>query len=94
MPFPITYTFARAAMPSNLLTVPEWRKFAREAFHTSSWAAAARRYARIKGGALVLRADGRLVSFTLREGGKVTQRTYREGEWRWHTPADDIAAAA
>jgi hypothetical protein len=77
----ITTNFDRNAMPTNLLTVPEWRTLAH---HTGAadWKAAVRAWVRRKGGALVLRADGRLQSFTLRDG-KISQRTYRPGQWEW-----------
>lgn len=46
--------FDRNAMPTNLLTVPEWRTLAH---HTGAvdWKASVRAWARRKGGALVLR---------------------------------------
>lgn len=75
-------TFDRNAMPTNLLTVPEWRRLAQ---HTTggSWMSAAHAWARRKGGALVLKADGSLVSYTRRDSGKISQRTYRPGSWEW-----------
>lgn len=77
--------FDRNAMPTNLLTVPEWRTLAH---HTGAvdWKASVRAWARRKGGALVLRADGSLQSFTLRNG-KIPQSTYRPGKWEWDATA-------
>jgi hypothetical protein len=49
------------------------------------WKAAVRAWVRRRGGALVLRADGRLQSFTLRDGGKISQSTYRPGQWAWES---------
>lgn len=75
--------FDRSAMPTNLLTVPEWRRFARAAYKGVSWERAAHKYAARNGGALVMRADDSLVVFTLRDDGKVSRKTYRPGKWRW-----------
>ncbi len=75
--------FDRSTMPTNLLTVPEWRRFANFAYKGICWEAAARKYAARNGGALVMRADDSLVVFTLRNNGKVTRKTYKPGKWRW-----------
>lgn len=69
------------AQPTNLLTVAEWRKLA-NATKAASWKAAVNAWARRRGGALVLRADGRLQAFTLR-GSKISQSTYKPGAWSW-----------
>lgn len=87
MTTPVFVTFDRSAMPTNLLTVMEWRRFAREAYGLSDWRAAARRYAEAKGGALVMRADDSLLVLTkLQHGpraGRISQRTYKPGRWGW-----------
>ncbi len=79
---PIHTTFVRDAMPTNLLTVPEWVRFARATYRLSSWALAAKRYAAENGGALVWCADDTLVVFTKR-GDKVSRSTYKPGTWSW-----------
>ena len=75
--------FDRSAMPTNLLTVPEWRRLSKAAYSSINWANAARKWAMRNGGALVWRADDSLVVFTRREGGKVSRSTYAPGRWRW-----------
>ncbi len=75
--------FDRRATPLNLLTVPEWRRLANATWNGVSWETAARKYAAIKGGALVMRADDSLVVFTRRENGKISRSTYKPGTWRW-----------
>ncbi len=77
--------FNRDAVPENLLSVHEWRRLARATgTRSSSWRAAALVYAARTGGALVLRADDRLMVFTRREGDhKVYTRTYKPGRWGW-----------
>ncbi len=80
----MTTFFDRPTMPTNLLTVAEWRRFASAVLPRSiSWEAAARYWAERKGGAIVLRADDRLVVFTKRDNGKVHRRTYKPGSWQW-----------
>lgn len=79
---PVLTTFAKI-MPVNLLTVPEWRRFAHEGLGIESWERAARRYAEMRGGSHVARADGSLIVFTRQQGGKVRKATYRPGTWRW-----------
>ena len=81
-PRPVFSTFDRSAMPSNLLTVAEWRRFA-SVVGSSSWQAAARRYAQSQGGALVLRADDSLVVFTRLQSGKIRRQTYKPQAWGW-----------
>jgi hypothetical protein len=73
------------AQPTNLLTVAEWRKLAHHS-GASSWKAAVAAWARRRGGALVLRADGSLRVFTLR-AGKISQSTYKPGAWAWEVAA-------
>lgn len=73
--------FDRTAMPTNLLTVAEWCTLAHHT-NAASWMASVRTWARSRGGALVLRADGSLRAFTLRDG-KISQRTYKPGSWAW-----------
>jgi hypothetical protein len=75
-------TTFRRSMPSNLLTVREWSTFA-AATGKKSWESAARYYASVRGGAHVLRSDGSLRVYTLRDLGLITQSTYREGSWAW-----------
>lgn len=92
-PTPALTTFDRSAMPSNLLTVAEWRTFARALLDggqirgNAGWEKAARHYADQVGGALVMLADDSLVVFTkLRFGdraGRISRRTYRPGTWVW-----------
>ena len=81
MPAIVKTFFDRRAMPTNLMTVSEWMRFAR-ATKKGSWEAAARYYAGIKGGAVVMRHDDSLVVFTKR-GEKISRRTYRPGKWGW-----------
>lgn len=85
---PILTTFDRSAMPNNLLTVSDWKRFA----HTwlgqySAWRRAAQLYAEQKGGALIMLADDSLVVLTKRSNGKISRRTYRPGKWTWATTA-------
>lgn len=78
-----TYTtFDRSAIPTNLLTVHDWRFFGKEAYGVS-WQTAVRKYAEIKGGALVMWGDGRLMVFTKLQNGKLRRKTYKHGEWGW-----------
>lgn len=74
-------TFPRSLAPRNLLTVPEFSRFAR-ALGRTSWEGAARHYAMQTGGALVMRADGSLVCF-VRSGDKVRRKTHKPNTWRW-----------
>jgi len=78
---PVFTTFSRAAMPVNLLTVADWRVFAEKAFGLRSWESAAHKYAVQSGGALVLRADDRLVVFTRLESGEIRRTTHKPGTW-------------
>ena len=80
---PTFTTFDRRAAPLNLLTVQEWRRLSNATWNGVSWMTAARKYAAIKGGALVWRADDSLVVFTLRACGAVSRKTYKPGTWRW-----------
>jgi hypothetical protein len=73
--------FDKTAVASNLLTVPEFRKFAR-ALGLTSWRGGARRYAALKGGALVVLASGDLLVFS-RKAGKIVTRTYPQKKWGW-----------
>ena len=77
-------TFDRNAVPRNLLTVADWRVFAKAVWpKMERWEAVARRYAAERGGALVMRADDTLVAFTRLAGGNVRKTTYKPGAWRW-----------
>jgi hypothetical protein len=78
----MTSVFQRA-MPTNLLTIKEWSRFAREAFKIQSWENAAKRYAEIKGGAHVLLPNDTLVIFTQREDGKISRQSQKYGTWKW-----------
>jgi hypothetical protein len=88
---PVFTAFDRSAVPTNLLTVADWRRFAaattdwqrqfRQAAPTA-WEKAARCFACAKGGALVWRANDSLVVFTKR-GDKISRRTYKPGTWGW-----------
>ncbi len=78
--------FDRVAMPTNLLTVQEWRRLSKATYKGVSWETAARKYAARpggRGGALVMLADDSLVVFTLQGDGKVRRRTYKPGTWVW-----------
>lgn len=79
---PVLTTFTKS-MPVNLLTVPEWLRFASEGLGIKSWESAARRYAEMRGGSHVERADGSLIVFTRQQDGKVRKTTYKPGTWRW-----------
>lgn len=73
--------FDKSSVARNLLTVSDFRTFAR-ALGLTSWMGGARRYAALKGGALVVRANGDLLVFSRRKG-KVVQRTYPQKKWGW-----------
>ena len=68
--------------PSNLVTALDWRKFAGN-INKPSIRSAMHHYARLRGGAMWLRADGSLLVITLRENGKVGHRTYKPGTWQF-----------
>ena len=76
-------TFDRAAMPSNLITVADWRRLGRASFRGMGWLTLARKYAKDYGGALVWRADDSLIVFTKLEDGRVRRSTHKPGTWRW-----------
>ena len=78
-----TFTTFSFLMPSNLITVADFRAFASKAFNITCWKSAAKRYAAKQGGAHVLRADGSLMVFTKTQAGKVTQKTYKPNKWGW-----------
>lgn len=80
---PSLVLFSRAAMPSNLLTVADWRVFAKKAFGLRSWESGMRRYAEHKGGALALMADDSLRVLTTTSDGKIRKSTYKPGKWAW-----------
>ena len=80
---PIFTAFDRNAMPTNLLTVADWRRLAQAAYRPLGWLSAARKYAARMGGALVLRADDSLIVFTRLADGRVTRRTYKPHTWGW-----------
>ena len=80
---PIFTAFDRSAMPTNLLTVADWRRFAQAAYRPLGWLSAARRYAKRTGGAIVMRADDSLIVFTRHWNGSVTRRTYKPRTWGW-----------
>jgi len=73
--------FNKNSVPSNLLTISDFRKFAK-ALGLTSWESAIRHYANVKGGALLLKADGSLVSFTKR-GIKISRKTFTPQQWGW-----------
>jgi len=73
--------FDKTAVAHNLLTVADFRKFAR-AVGVTSWRGGARRYAALKGGALVVLASGDLLVFSRRHG-KIVARTYPAKKWGW-----------
>lgn len=78
---PVKTFFDKTAVAHNLLTVAEFRKFAR-ALGLTSWRGGARRYAALKGGALVVLASGDLLVFS-RRSGKIVSRTYPQKKWGW-----------
>lgn len=78
---PVKTFFDKSAVASNLLTVADYRKFA-QAVGLKSWKGGARFYARIKGGALLVKANGALLVFS-RRNGKVVERTYPQKKWGW-----------
>lgn len=86
---PTMTTFDKNSMPTNLLMVQEWRRLARAWYGGQSWRHCARKWAARRGGALVWRADGDLITFTRRADGKISTRTYKHGTWNWAcgTPA-------
>ena len=80
---PVHTTFDPTAVPSNLVTVKEWRHLGQSWFgFWVSWETVARRYARDNGGAMVMLADDTMVVFT-RRGDKVSRSTHRQGTWSW-----------
>ncbi len=85
MATPIFTTFDRNVMPSNLLTVPEWRRLAQASYKGIGWLTVARKYAARTGGAFVWCADDSLIVFTLHLNGRVTRRTYPPRTWGWAT---------
>lgn len=80
---PVFTAFDRAALPTNLLTVADYRTFGKAVHGTLSWETAARKYAEVRGGAVVLRGDDSLVVFTKLSCGKIRRTTYKSGEWGW-----------
>ena len=79
---PVKTFFDKSAVASNLLTVADFRKFAR-AVGLTSWRGAARYYAKLKGGALIVRANGDLLVYSRRFNGKVVATTYPQKKWGW-----------
>ena len=76
-------TFDRAAMPSNLITVADWRCLGQASFKGLGWLTVARRHAALFGGALVWRADDSLIVFTRLADGRVRRSTHKPGTWGW-----------
>ncbi len=76
-------TFNRSTVPTNLLTVADWRRAGPNNRKGVTWETAARKYAARFGIALVMRADDTLVSFTQQDGGKVRRQTYAPRTWTW-----------
>jgi hypothetical protein len=72
--------FSKKNYPSNLLTVADYRVFARSQ-GLRNWKTAAKRYAKSKGGAFVVRADGSLLVFTRNDAGNIRQKTFHS--WGW-----------
>lgn len=75
--------FDRNAQSNNLLTLSEWRFLGSLWIGTTDPWKAARKYAQERGGAMVMKADDSLVVFTLRENGKISQKTHKPGKWAW-----------
>ena len=91
-PTPTLTFFDRSAMPVNLLTVPEWRRFSKHAaswisdykVRGPSWERAARAWAYEHGGALVMLANDDLVTFTVcRHNGSLRKKTFKRSKWAW-----------
>ncbi len=77
-------TFDKTVLPTNLLTVSEWRYFGRAWYGRAvNWETVARRYAMLNGGAIVMLSDDTLVVLTRRGEDKVSRSTYRPGTWSW-----------
>lgn len=78
---PVLTTFSKRNYPVNLLTVPDWRRFAKEALGIRSYVNAAKKYAELKGGAFIIKADGKLVVLTRLQDGKIRTKTFKDREW-------------
>lgn len=74
---------SRSAMPSNLVTVGEWRKFGKKALNGRTWENAAKWWAAEKGGSFVMLADDSLRVYTRMDDGKIRQHTFKPGAWKW-----------
>ena len=80
--FPSFTSFSRS-QPSNLLTVKDWKVFAEKAYASKDWLKAAKAYAAIQGGALILKVDGNLVAITKLASGKIRTTTFKPEKWGW-----------
>ena len=76
-------TFNRSTVPTNLLTVSDWRRHGPNNRRGVGWETAARKYAARFGTSLVMRADDTMVSFTRQDDGKVRRQTYAPRTWAW-----------
>jgi hypothetical protein len=75
--------FNLSALPSNLQSPIDWLKFANRAFAKPvSIQTAMRKVAEQRGGAVLLKPDGKLIVITKLQSGKLRTTTYAEGEWR------------
>ena len=82
-------TFNRSTVPTNLLTVADWRRAGPNNRKGVAWENAARKYAARFGAALVMRADDTLVSFARQDDGKVRRQTYAPRAWAWAAEGSD-----
>lgn len=73
--------FDKNAVPNNLITISDFRMFGKSL--GLSWRGALAYWIRVKGGALLLKADGSLVSFTRKATGKFSQKTFKQNQWGW-----------
>jgi len=100
MPKAIKTFFSKSAMPKNLLTEAQFKKFGMVAFqfpdHSLTAELAAKKYAMSNEGALLLKDNGELHVFTVVEnkGFPWPKRSiYLPGEWQWiFTQSDDETA--
>ena len=73
--------FDKLAHPSNLLTIQDYRVYAK-ALGLKNWQTAIKHCVGIKGGAFLMKANGSLVAYTKR-GLKISQKTYQKENWGW-----------
>jgi hypothetical protein len=89
-PIPVCTFFSRTAMPNNLLTVTEWRRFAKSQDIRKSaimHERGAQVYANRHGGAMILLADDTMVVFTKLAQGGMRRNEYEPSAWAWDSSA-------